>query len=155
MGERTYTTMEAARETGVQYRCLAEWVAQGVLCPTRDEAHRMGNPKHPAFRWSERDLQEAGFVANQRSLKVSLLKIRAALEAWRATGQCPAIPSRQEYLETAALEQAVAVLDREQHRNQGWAIAHGLAYATTTGSTLTAFEAIAIADRYRKLKRGG
>ena len=82
-GSRLYTSTTVARETGIPYRTLMDWVEKGLIAPI---VQRQGGRKR--FLFTEENVREALIIKQLREY-ISLQQIRLALADLREMGQNP------------------------------------------------------------------
>jgi len=80
---RLYSSKTVARETGIPYRTLMDWVGKGLIDPL---VQRQGGRKR--FLFTEENVREALIIKQLREY-ISLQKIRMALADLREMGQNP------------------------------------------------------------------
>jgi len=82
-GAKLYSSATVARETGIPYRTLMDWVGKGLIEPL---LQRQGGRKR--FLFTEENVREALIIKQLREY-ISLQKIRMALADLREMGQNP------------------------------------------------------------------
>ena len=82
-GPGLYSSITVAKETGIPYRTLMDWVGKGLIDPL---VQRQGGRKR--FLFTEENVREALIIKQLREY-ISLQKIRMALADLREMGQNP------------------------------------------------------------------